>query len=55
MGCEQCFHTFYTGNPGDDVEAACNCDCHDSSFDDDDCCNDCDLPYEHCTCYGEND
>ncbi|HVI42047.1 MAG TPA: hypothetical protein VM577_15455 [Anaerovoracaceae bacterium] len=35
MGCPVCYHDNYSNPPLDDLEAACDCDCHNGSFDDD--------------------
>ena len=35
--CSHCFHDNFTSPPLDDLEAACDCDCHDSiEYDDED-------------------
>ena len=53
MSCSECYHDFYTGFPLDDVDAACNCDCHDDSCNDSEC-PDCGMNWSECICYGEN-
>jgi len=52
MSCDVCFHGNFSNNPGDDLEAACGCDCHDDVCNDSDC-PDCNMNYSECICYGD--
>lgn len=51
MSCDVCYHNNFSSPPLDDLEAVCDCCCHDAP--NEDVCPDCDLDYSECQCYGD--
>ena len=55
MSCSFCFHSNFSSPPGDDLEAACPCDCHfECDEEEEGVCTACERDISLCTCYGEN-